>query len=112
MKTHVDNVHPHLLAKKKFVLNEKVMVKLFEIDHNQQHGKKKVGAISFAITSLFGSTNPYKNVDEAQQKFIEDLVLYICKGYKPLSTCENMLKWLILHQCLRVVFLSHFSLVK
>jgi hypothetical protein len=41
------------------------VVKLFETNHRQQHGKKKVGAISFAITSFFGSINPYKNVDEA-----------------------------------------------
>jgi hypothetical protein len=32
MKTHVDNVHPRLLAKRKFVLNERAMVMLFEID--------------------------------------------------------------------------------
>jgi hypothetical protein len=90
MKTHVDNVHPHLLGKRKFVLNEKEMVKLFEIDHNWQHGKKRVETIAFAIISFFGSTNLYKNVNEAQQRFIEDLVLYICKGYKPFSTCENI----------------------
>jgi hypothetical protein len=32
----------------------------------------------------------YKNIDETQQKFIEDLVLHIRKGYMPLSTCENI----------------------
>jgi hypothetical protein len=30
MKTHVENVHPHLLIKKKYVLSEKAMAKLFE----------------------------------------------------------------------------------
>ncbi len=34
MRTHVDNVHLHLLAKRKSILSEKAMVKLFEIDHN------------------------------------------------------------------------------
>jgi hypothetical protein len=53
-------------------------------------GKKRVGAIGFVIISFFGSTNMYKNVNEAQQRFIEDLVLYIYKGYKPFSTCENI----------------------
>jgi len=89
MKTHVDNVHPHLLGKRKFVLNEKEMVKLFEIDHNWQHGKKRVETIAFAIISFFGSTNLYKNANETQQRFIA-LVLYIYKGYKPFSTCENI----------------------
>jgi hypothetical protein len=42
------------------------------------------------ITSFFGSTNPYKNANEAQQNFIGDLVLYIYKGYMPLSTYENI----------------------
>jgi hypothetical protein len=43
----------------------------------------------------------------------EDLVFYICKGYRPLSTCEkNSLCWFILHQCLHVVFPSHSFLVE
>jgi len=113
MRKHVDNDHFHLLAKRKFVLSEKAIVKLFEIDHNQQYGKKRIGATDPAITSFFWSTNPYKNVNEAQQRFIEDLVLYICKGYTPLSTCENIwLRRLILRQCPHIVFLSHFFLVK
>jgi hypothetical protein len=32
MKTLVDNVHPPLLVKRKFVLSERAMVMLFEID--------------------------------------------------------------------------------
>jgi hypothetical protein len=92
MKTHVDNVYLHFLAKRKYVLSERAMVKFFNIDHNQQHGKKKVGAPGSTIIYFLGSTNMYKNVDEAQQRFIEDLMLYICKGYMPLSTCENI--WL------------------
>jgi hypothetical protein len=80
MKTHVDNVHPHLFAKRDFVLSERVVVKLYKKDHKQQHGKKKVKVINFVITSFFGSINMYKNVDEAQQRFIQDLVLYICKA--------------------------------
>jgi hypothetical protein len=53
-----------------------------------------------AITAFFGSTNLYKFGDEAQQIFVEDLVLYIYKGYMPLSTCENV--WfckLVLCEC-------------
>jgi len=60
MKTHVDNVHLHLLIKRKSILNEKVVVKFSKIDQSQQHGKKRVGAIGIAITCSFGSTNMYK----------------------------------------------------
>jgi len=43
-----------------------------------------------AITTFFSSTNLYKDDDETQQHFLEDLVLYICKGYMLLSSCENI----------------------
>jgi hypothetical protein len=52
MKTHVDNVHPHLVAKNKIVLSERVVVKFFKTNH-RQHGKKRVGVTSFAITFFF-----------------------------------------------------------
>jgi hypothetical protein len=31
---------------------------------------------------FFRAINPYKNYDEAQQQFLEDLMMYICKRYK------------------------------
>jgi hypothetical protein len=36
---------------------------------------------------FLGSINLYNNVGETQQKFIGDLVLYICKGYMPPLMC-------------------------
>ncbi len=39
------------------------------------------GPFNFAITIYFGSINPYKNNDRAQQMFIKDLVINICKGF-------------------------------
>ncbi len=113
MKMHVDNVHPHSLIERKSILSEMVVVKLSETHHSQQHGKKRVGAIHTTITSFFGSTNPYKNADDVQQRFIDDLVLYIYKGYMPLSTCKNIwLRRLVLCQCPHFVFPSSFSFVK
>jgi len=35
MKTHVDNVHPRLVTKRLFFLNEKAMAMHSKIDHNQ-----------------------------------------------------------------------------
>ncbi len=45
MKTHIDYVHPHLLAKRKIVLNEKAISKVFGTYHSWQHGKKRVGQL-------------------------------------------------------------------
>jgi hypothetical protein len=40
-------------------------------------------------------------------------MLYICKGYIPLSTCKNIwLQRLVLHQCPNVVFLFCYTLVE
>jgi hypothetical protein len=40
-------------------------------------------------------------------------MLYLCKGYMPLSTCKNIwLQRLVLHQCPNVVFLFHNTLVQ
>jgi hypothetical protein len=62
---------------------------------------------------FFGSKNPYKHGDEAQQLFLEDLVLYICKKYKPLSTFENIwLQILVFCQCAHVNFPFHSNLVE
>ncbi len=68
------------LLKEKMYKVKGLVVKIFEIDHRWQHGKKRVGETSFAIIFFWGSINPYKNVDEAHKGFIEDLVLYICKA--------------------------------
>jgi len=113
MRTCVDIVHPRLLAKMKFVLNERAVTKFFKTYHKQQYGKKKVVATCFVITSFFGSINLYNNVNETQQKFIRDLVLYICKGYMPFLMCENIwLRRLVLRQCPYITFPSCFSFVE
>jgi hypothetical protein len=92
MKTHIDCVHPKLLTTRK-----KQLTKVIPLDHTQQPTKKRVKVTSNVITNFFGFSNPYKQHDEQQQKFFEDLVLYICEGYKVLATCENIwLKRLVL----------------
>ncbi len=42
--------------------------------------------------TYFGATNLYEKFNETQQKFLQDMVLYIYKGYMALSTFENI--WL------------------
>jgi hypothetical protein len=50
-------------------------------ENHVQQGNKRIRPSSCVITIYVGSTNLYKKVNEAQKMFIEDLVLYICKGY-------------------------------
>ncbi len=52
---------------------------------------KKHSKITPSVTSaFFGSTAPYKEQDEVQKFFLEDLVLVTTKGLFPLNTCENV----------------------
>jgi hypothetical protein len=54
-----------------------------------------------------------RKLNDAQQQFFEDLVLYICKEYMALSSYENVwLRRLILRQCPHVIFPFHFNLVE
>jgi hypothetical protein len=54
---------------------------------------------------------PYKNLDPTQELFLEDLILYITKGYGLLSSIENVwLKRLVLHQCGQITFPSRQQL--
>ncbi len=41
MKTHFDFAHPKLFVKKQVQVIEKIIV--VDINHSQQHGKKRVG---------------------------------------------------------------------
>jgi hypothetical protein len=80
MKTHVDSIHPWLFAQRKSQLVEKATMGS-DAGHVSQQGKKRTRPFSFVITTYLGSTIPLKKKNEAQQMFIEDLVLYICKVY-------------------------------
>ena len=58
-----------------------------------------------AITDYYGRTSPYGKNDVAQQRFLEDLVLYIAKGYIALSVVKNpWLRRLVLRHDLKVRF--------
>ncbi len=62
---------------------------------------------------IFWCHKPPKKNDDAQQSFLENLVFYIFKGYKPLSSCKNIwFQWLVLHQFLHVQFPSWSSLME
>lgn len=81
------------------------------VAHTRVARKKRKGPTICAITEVFSASNPYKKGDEQQQMFLEDLVLYIAKDYRPLSTMENVwLRRLMLRQSPHVVFPSRMAL--
>jgi hypothetical protein len=53
VKTHIDFAHARLLAKRKLKLTNIAATKHFDINHNQQLGKKRAASFGFAITTFF-----------------------------------------------------------
>ncbi len=51
-------------------------------------GRRGLGQVDVQSQHFWGPTNLHKKGDVTQQN--EDLVFYICKGYKPLFTCKNI----------------------
>ncbi|KAJ7552447.1 hypothetical protein O6H91_06G055400 [Diphasiastrum complanatum] len=108
MKKHVSSEHAEVLSKYK-AQKDSICPK----EDARHPTKKRNLPSSSAITSFYGSSTPYKKEDDQQQCFLEDLVLYIVKGYRPLSSVENIwLRRLILRQCNRLVFPSRHQLVE
>jgi hypothetical protein len=58
---------------------------------------------------VFGAKTPYKKLNEAQQLFLEDLVLLATKGFFPL---EHMLKYLDAEVCIKVGSKTCFPISK
>jgi len=111
MRTHVESAHPKLVVCRKLAITKNLIVVV--ASHSQQSGKKQSRPSGCVITSYFGATNPYKKFDEAQQQFLEDLILYTYEGYKPLSTCDNIwLKRLVLYLYPCVFFPSWVTFVE
>jgi hypothetical protein len=53
--------------------------------------KKRLGPSAFAIVKFFRTTNPFKKGDEVHQKFLEHLMFYICKDYRPFLHLQEYL---------------------
>jgi hypothetical protein len=78
---------------------------IVEVDYNQQPRKMMFGSSGCEVIIFFGATNLYKKMMKCNKTFLKLLMLYLYKGYKPLSTCKNIwLQSLVLCQCPYVVF--------
>ncbi len=65
---------------------------IFDSKELHQEKSKKWFVIGYAaIINHVGNGNPYKK-DDAQQKFMEDLLLFVAKAYMPISIEES--QWL------------------
>ena len=107
MKTHVENEHAEELAR--YVRESKAE----EGDTARQKTKKRKGAPPSSITAYFGNTKPYAKNDVQQQRFLEDLVLFIAKGYESLSIVESAwLRKLMMRRDPKVVCPSRKQLVR
>jgi hypothetical protein len=51
------------------------------IINETQVAKKRKTILVFEITIFFGNYRPYTKFDPTQQDFLENLMLYIVKGY-------------------------------
>jgi hypothetical protein len=72
-----------------------------------QTSKKWKKLFTTSIADFFSFVVPYKNSNPTQELFFKDLILYIIKGYRPLSSTKNVwLRRLVLCQRGRVTFPS------
>lgn len=110
MKNHVDQVH--VLAFDKYK-----RLKLEEESSTAGPAFKKSKTRSTIppgdISQYFSSQRSYHKADPAQVKFMEDLVLFVCKSYQPLSVVDDQwMRRLLMHQNPKLLFPSRRSLVR
>jgi hypothetical protein len=85
LKKHVTNKHVEEYRRWGLF----VMQKSKDGGDERQAAKKQKTIPPFQITNFFGNHQRYNKSDPTEQTFLEDLVLYIAKGYRPLSSVEN-----------------------
>jgi hypothetical protein len=56
--------------------------------HHEKFKKKSISSYG-AITNHFGNGNPYKKDDAQQQKFMEDLMLFVAKASMPIYIVKS-----------------------
>jgi hypothetical protein len=71
----------------------------------RQTFKKRKKLFTTSIANFFNSIMPYKNSDLGQELFLEDLIMNIIKGFRPLNSIENVwIKRLVFRQCGQITF--------
>jgi hypothetical protein len=65
---------------------------LLTISLSHEPTKKRTHVIPSAISGFFSSTNQFKKDNETQVCFLEDVMLFVIKGYLPMKIVESI--WL------------------
>ena len=84
MKNHVMNEHLTEFQRYKATLTV-----LEESEAARQKTKKRKDVQPSAITEFFAGQKSYHKGDVQQKHFLEDLVLFIAKGYETLAVVES-----------------------
>jgi hypothetical protein len=109
MKKHVTFEHGDAWASWKNV-NLNLVI---EDDQCQEKSKQRSIVGYGVITYHFGRTTSYKKEDLGQKNFMEDLPLFVAKGYMPIFVVENQwLRRMVLCQNLQIVFPNWKQLVQ
>jgi hypothetical protein len=77
LRKHACHEYPNLCKKCGLLLLQRVV----ETQSAKQGTKKRKIVPPFQITNFFGSQQPYHKLYLLHQTFLEDLVLYVTKGY-------------------------------
>lgn len=105
MKKHLTIEHEGDLS------DRKLLWKKFKEERQKCKNRKIVS--SSPNTSFFGVEKSYEKHDVKKQRFIEDLVLYIAKGYEALQKVEDLwMRRLVMRCDLKVVFPTWEQLVE
>lgn len=101
MKKHVAQEHGDIFTKYRNTRKPNVMTRA-EVQHPRRMKKDPSPSLLTDFISHQGSS---KKSDPAQERLLEDLVLYVAKGCHPMSMVDNIwLRRLVMRQCGRVNF--------
>ena len=105
MKNHVMNEH--------LTEFQRYKASLTELEESaRQKTKKRKGVQPSAITEFFAGHKSYHKGDVQQKHFLEDLVLFIAKGYETLAVVESLwLRRLVMRRDPKVKFPTRKALV-
>ncbi|KAG0556897.1 hypothetical protein KC19_11G087000 [Ceratodon purpureus] len=101
MKKHVAQEHGDIFTKYKATRKPNVLTR----SEGQQPRRMKKDPSPLLLTDFMSNPSPGKKSDPAQERLLEDLVLYVAKGCHPMSMVDNVwLRRLVMRQCGRVNF--------
>jgi hypothetical protein len=101
MKKHVAQEHGDIFTKYKATRKPNVLTR----SEGPHPRRMKKDASPSLLTDFMSNQGSGKKSDPAQERLLEDLVLYVAKGCHPVSMIDNIwLRRLVMRQCGRVSF--------